>query len=43
MNLPLPISRLIESFERLPGIGPKTAQRLVFYLLHRLNKNRFHR
>lgn len=26
--------RLIEAFERLPGIGPKTAQRLTFYLLH---------
>lgn len=25
---------MIESFEKLPGIGPKTAQRLVFYLLH---------
>jgi recombination protein RecR len=25
---------LIESFEKLPGIGPKTAQRLTFYLLH---------
>jgi recombination protein RecR len=25
---------MIESFERLPGIGPKTAQRLTFYLLH---------
>ena len=25
---------MIESFERLPGIGPKTAQRLAFYLLH---------
>lgn len=32
--VPRAISRLIESFERLPGIGPKTAQRLVFYLLH---------
>jgi recombination protein RecR len=32
--LPRAVSRLIESFERLPGIGPKTAQRLVFYLLH---------
>ncbi len=32
--LPKPVSRLIESFERLPGIGPKTAQRLAFYLLH---------
>jgi recombination protein RecR len=32
--LPKPVSRLIESFEKLPGIGPKTAQRLAFYLLH---------
>lgn len=28
------IKRLIEAFERLPGIGPKTAQRLTYYLLH---------
>ncbi len=34
MKLPKPISDLIESFERLPGIGPKTAQRLTFYLLN---------
>lgn len=34
MKIPRPIVRLIESFERLPGIGPKTAQRLVFHLLH---------
>ena len=32
--LPKAVFRLIESFERLPGIGPKTAQRLAFYLLH---------
>ena len=32
--LPKAISRLIESFEKLPGIGPKTASRLAFYLLH---------
>lgn len=32
--LPKPLARLIESFERLPGIGPKTATRLAFYLLH---------
>ncbi|MBU1967276.1 recombination mediator RecR [Patescibacteria group bacterium] len=32
-QLPRPILRLIEKFERLPGIGPKSAQRLVFYLL----------
>jgi len=28
-----PLAKLIESFERLPGIGHKTAQRLAFYLL----------
>lgn len=33
MKLPKSMSRVIESFERLPGIGPKTAQRLSFYLL----------
>jgi recombination protein RecR len=33
MKIPKPISRLIESFEKLPGIGPKSAQRLVFYLM----------
>ena len=32
--LPKALSKLIESFEKLPGIGPKTAQRLAFYLLH---------
>ena len=28
-----PVARLIESFSRLPGIGPKTASRLTFHLL----------
>ena len=28
-----PIARLIEEFGKLPGVGPKTAQRLTFYLL----------
>ena len=28
-----PVARLMEEFSRLPGIGPKTASRLVFYLL----------
>jgi len=28
------ISSLIEAFERLPGIGPKSAARLTYYLLH---------
>lgn len=34
MRIPKAIQNLIESFQKLPGIGPKTAQRLVFYLLH---------
>lgn len=33
-----PLSRLIEEFEKLPGIGHKTAQRLAYYVL-RLPKN----
>ncbi len=28
-----PMSRLIEELHKLPGIGPKTAQRLAYYLL----------
>lgn len=31
--LPDSVSRLIEEFAKLPGIGPKTASRLTFYLL----------
>lgn len=31
--LPRPVERLINEFARLPGIGPKTAARLTFYLL----------
>ncbi len=34
MKIAKPIQNLIEAFEKLPGIGPKTAQRLTFYLLH---------
>lgn len=33
-TIPKVVQDLIESFERLPGIGPKTAQRLTYYLLH---------
>lgn len=33
MLLPEPIQNLINAFARLPGIGPKTASRLTFYLL----------
>jgi recombination protein RecR len=34
MKIAKPLARLIESFQKLPGIGPKTAQRLSYYLLH---------
>ncbi len=32
---PEPVTKLIEAFSQLPGIGPKTASRLTFYLLRR--------
>ncbi len=32
-TVPKPVARLIDEFSRLPGIGPKTASRLTFYLL----------
>jgi len=31
--IPEPVSKLVESFSRLPGIGPKTASRLTYFLL----------
>lgn len=34
MKIPKPLINVIESFQKLPGIGPKTAQRLSYYLLH---------
>lgn len=34
MKVPKAVQDLVESFERLPGIGPKSAQRLTYYLLH---------
>ena len=33
MALPTPLTRLIEELQRLPGIGPKSAQRLAFHIL----------
>jgi recombination protein RecR len=32
-HLPEPLERLIQELSRLPGVGPKTAQRLAFHLL----------
>lgn len=34
MKIPKALENVIDSFESLPGIGPKSAQRLGFYLLH---------
>ncbi|MFC0470347.1 recombination mediator RecR [Halalkalibacter kiskunsagensis] len=33
MHYPEPIAKLIEGFMKLPGIGPKTASRLAFFVL----------
>jgi recombination protein RecR len=33
LSLPDPLIRLIEELQRLPGIGPKSAQRLAFHIL----------
>ena len=35
INISPLVDHLIESFQCLPGVGPKTAQRMVFYLLER--------
>lgn len=32
-KMPEPVARLVDAFSRLPGVGPKTASRLTFYLL----------
>ncbi len=34
-----PLARLIEEFSKMPGIGPKTAQRLAFYILKNSPEN----
>ncbi len=34
-----PVQNLIDHFSRLPGIGPKSAQRIVFYLLQASDEN----
>jgi len=38
-QLPEPLERLVQELSRLPGIGPKTAQRLAFHLL-RVDRSR---
>ncbi len=37
LKLPSSLQRLINEFSKLPGIGPKSAQRLAFYLLKKDN------
>jgi len=37
--IPQNVQSLIDEFSRLPGIGPKTAQRLTFYLLRSSEKD----
>lgn len=34
VRAPKSVQNLIDAFERLPGIGPKTAERLTYFLLH---------
>jgi recombination protein RecR len=33
LDYPAPVGRLIDELKRLPGIGPKSAQRIAFHLL----------
>jgi recombination protein RecR len=33
MDYPAPLARLIDELQRLPGIGPKSAQRIAFHIL----------
>src|SRR3989344_6946 len=34
MRIARPLQDVIDSFSKLPGVGPKSAQRLAYYLLH---------
>ena len=42
MDYPAPVARLIDELRKLPGIGPKSAQRIAFHLL-RGSKDEAHR
>ncbi|MBI2822434.1 MAG: recombination protein RecR, partial [Acidobacteria bacterium] len=39
MDLAGPVARLIDEFKKLPGIGPKSAQRLVFALIRKSSED----
>jgi len=36
--LPQSVQKVIEHFEKLPGVGPKSASRMVYYFLRNPNK-----
>jgi len=38
MNYPYPLQNLIENLQQLPGIGPKTAERMALYVVTKLNE-----
>ncbi len=38
MGYSQPLTRLIDAFQKLPGIGPKSAQRLAFHMLKQPNE-----
>ena len=37
---PKPLARLVGELEKLPGIGPKSAQRLAFHLMRQPEEER---
>ncbi|MBP5550424.1 MAG: recombination protein RecR [Bacilli bacterium] len=39
MKYPDSLDKLIKSFSKYPGIGPKTAERLAFYTITKMNKD----
>jgi recombination protein RecR len=39
LEYPAPLTRLIDELRRLPGIGPKSAQRIAFHLLRKTKQD----
>jgi recombination protein RecR len=39
LDYPAPLARVIDELRRLPGIGPKSAQRIAFHLLRRTKED----
>jgi recombination protein RecR len=38
MNYPYPLQNLIENLQQLPGVGPKTAERMALYIVTKLDE-----